>query len=233
MNPKQSNIRKVYFFHPKTKPAMKPFLIFLLPLYISLGLQNSKAQADEAAQLLLNVTKLEQLKQILSDLEKGYTTLRTGYSQIENLASGNFSLHETFLNNLLQVSPAVKNYHKTAEIIGYQLKLVRDYKQAFSEFKASGQFTVNEISYLSRVYGNLFKKSLQQLDELTLVLTAGKLRMSDEERMEAIDRIHSDIQDKLIFLTAFNEETKVLAISRFRETKQLDGIRKLYQKRVN
>ena len=212
---------------------MKPFLIFLLPLYISLGLQNSKAQADEAAQLLLNVTKLEQLKQILSDLEKGYTTLRTGYSQIENLASGNFSLHETFLNNLLQVSPAVKNYHKTAEIIGYQLKLVRDYKQAFSEFKASGQFTVNEISYLSRVYGNLFKKSLQQLDELTLVLTAGKLRMSDEERMEAIDRIHSDIQDKLIFLTAFNEETKVLAISRFRETKQLDGIRKLYQKRVN
>tara|TARA_R110002012_G_scaffold134060_1_gene287251 strand:+ start:5685 stop:6323 length:639 start_codon:yes stop_codon:yes gene_type:complete len=212
---------------------MKPFLIFLLPLYISLGLQNSKAQADEAAQLLLNVTKLEQLKQILSDLEKGYTTLRTGYSQIENLASGNFSLHETFLNNLLQVSPAVKNYHKTAEIIGYQLKLVRDYKQAFSEFKASGQFTINEISYLSRVYGNLFKKSLQQLDELTLVLTAGKLRMSDEERMEAIDRIHSDIQDKLIFLTAFNEETKVLAISIFRETKQLDGIRKLYQKRDN
>ncbi|WP_339881184.1 TerB family tellurite resistance protein [uncultured Algoriphagus sp.] len=212
---------------------MKPFLIFLLPLYISLGLQNSKAQADEAAQLLLNVTKLEQLKQILSDLEKGYTTLRTGYSQIENLASGNFNLHETFLNNLLQVSPAVKNYHKTAEIIGYQLKLVRDYKQAFSEFKASGQFTINEISYLSRVYGNLFKKSLQQLDELTLVLTAGKLRMSDEERMEAIDRIHSDIQDKLIFLTAFNEETKVLAISIFRETKQLDGIRKLYQKRDN
>ncbi|MEP1260386.1 TerB family tellurite resistance protein [Algoriphagus sp.] len=212
---------------------MKPFLILLLPLYLSLGLQNSNAQADEAAQLLLNVTKLEQLKQILSDLEKGYTTLRTGYSQIENLASGNFNLHEAFLNQLLQVSPAVKNYHKTAEIISYQLKLVRDYKRAFSGFKASGQFTVNEISYLSQVYGNLFKKSLQQLDELTLVLTAGKLRMSDEERLEAIDRIHLDIQNKLMFLTAFNQETQMLAISRFRETKQLDGIRNLYQKRDN
>ncbi|WP_439490244.1 TerB family tellurite resistance protein [Algoriphagus sp.] len=207
---------------------MKPFLILLLPLYLSLGLQNSNAQADEAAQLLLNVTKLEQLKQILSDLEKGYTTLRTGYSQIENLASGNFSLHETFLNQLLQVSPAVKNYHKTAEIIGYQLKLVRDYKEAFSGFKASGQFTVHEISYLSRVYGNLFKKSLQQLDELTLVLTAGKLRMSDEERLETIDRIHRDIQDKLMFLTAFNQETQVLAISRSRAKQELDGIRNLY-----
>ncbi|WP_339870255.1 TerB family tellurite resistance protein [uncultured Algoriphagus sp.] len=207
---------------------MKPFLILLLPLYLSLGLQNSNAQADEAAQLLLNVTKLEQLKQILSDLEKGYTTLRTGYSQIENLSSGNFSLHETFLNNLLQISPAVKNYHKTAEIIGYQLKLVRDYKQAFSGFQASGQFTVHEISYLSQVYGNLFEKSLQQLDELTLVLTAGKLRMSDEERLETIDRIHRDIQDKLMFLTAFNQETQVLAISRSRAKQELDGIRNLY-----
>lgn len=207
---------------------MKPFLIFLLPIYLSLGFQKSNAQADEAAQLLLNVTKLEQLKQILSDLEKGYSTLRTGYSQIENLASGNFNLHEAFLNNLFQVSPAVKNYHKTAEIISFQIKLVRDYKRAFSGFKASGQFTVNEISYLSRVYGNLFEKSLQQLDELTLVLTAGKLRMSDEERMEAIDRIHLDILNKLMFLTAFNQETQVLAISRSRAKQELDGIRNLY-----
>ena len=212
---------------------MKPFLILLLPIYLTLGLQSSNAQAEEAAQLLLNVTKLEQLKQILTDLEKGYTTLRTGYSQIENVASGNFSLHEAFLNQLLQVSPAVKNYHKTAEIISYQIKLVRDYKRAFSSFKASGQFTVNEISYLSQVYGNLFKKSLQQLDELTLVLTAGKLRMSDEERLEAIDHIHLDIQDKLMFLTVFNQETQVLAISRSRAKQELDGIRNLYQNRDN
>ncbi len=231
MNPGQSNITKVYFSHPKIKRAMKPFLIFLLPFYLWLGLQNSNAQAEEAAQLLLNVTKLSQLKQILSDLEKGYTTLKTGYSQIENLASGNFSLHETFLNQLLQVSPAVKNYHKVAEIIAYQLKLVRDYKRAFSSFKASGRFTANEISFLSRVYGNLFEKSLQQLDELTLVLTAGKLRMSDEERLEAIDSIHMDIQDKLIFLTAFNRETQVLAISRSRADQELDGVRNLYQRR--
>lgn len=212
---------------------MKRLIILLLPLYLSLGLQDTKAQAEEAAQLLLNVTKLEQLKQILSDLEKGYTTLRTGYSQIENLASGNFNLHEAFLNQLLQVSPAVKNYHKTAEIISYQLKLVRDYKRAFSGFKASGQFTVSEIFYLSQVYGNLFKKSLQQLDELTLVLTTGKLRMSDEERLEAIDRIHLDIQDKLMFLTAFNQETQVLAISRSRAKQELDGIWNLYQKSNN
>ncbi|MEB2774640.1 TerB family tellurite resistance protein [Algoriphagus sp. D3-2-R+10] len=212
---------------------MKQFIILLLPFYLSLGFHPAKSQTDEAAQLLLNVIKLSQLKQILTDLEKGYTTLRTGYSQIENLASGNFSLHESFLNQLLQVSPAVRNYHKVAEIISYQIKLVKDYKRAFAGFKSSGHFTVNEISYLSQVYGNLFEMSLQQLDELTMVLTAGKLRMSDQERLEAIDRIHLDIQDKLIFLSAFNQETQVLAISRSKASQELNGIRNLYRKRDN
>ena len=101
---------------------MKIYFLFTVSLFLRLGIPSATAQTDEAAQLLLNVTKLTQLKQILTDLEKGYNTLRTGYSEIENLASGNFNLHETFLNNLLQVSPAVKNYHKVAEIIRYQIK---------------------------------------------------------------------------------------------------------------
>jgi hypothetical protein len=207
---------------------MKISLLLTLSVFLTMGINASKAQSDEAAQLLLNVTKLSQLKQILTDLEKGYTTLRTGYTQIENLASGNFSLHETFLNNLLQVSPAVKNYYKVAEIIGYQIRLVKDCQRGLTGFKSSGQFTVTEISYLSKVYGNLVDQSLQQLDELTLVLTAGQIRMSDEERLQAIDRIHSELQDKLYFLTAFNQENHVLAISRAKASQEMTQIRNLY-----
>lgn len=67
------------------------------------------------------------------------------------------------------------------------------------------------------VYRNLFNKSLQNLDELGMVLTAGKLRMSDDERIAAIDRIYKDISDKLVFLRSFNNEGSVLAVQRGRE----------------
>lgn len=212
---------------------MRIQLLFFLPYLLILGIQPVKAQEDEAAQLLLNVAKLSQLKQILVDLEKGYATLEQGYSQIENLAEGNFNLHETFLNSLLQVSPSVKNYHKVAEIIRYQLKLIKDYKVAFQYFKESGQFTQNEISYLSTVYENLFQKSLQQLDELSLVLTAGKLRMSDKERLEAIDRIHLDMEDKVHFLSSFNQETQILAGNRLKAKNELNGVWSLFQSQEN
>ena len=67
------------------------------------------------------------------------------------------------------------------------------------------------------VYKNLFNKSLQNLDELSIVITARKLRMSDDERIAAIDRIYKDISDKLVFLRSFNNESSVLAVQRGRE----------------
>ena len=67
---------------------------------------------------------------------------------------------------------------------------------------------------MGNVYSNLFNKSLQNLDELTMVITAGKLRMSDDERLNAIDRIYIDMGDKLVFLRTFNKENNVLAIQR-------------------
>ena len=74
---------------------------------------------------------------------------------------------------------------------------------------------------------------LQQLDELTLVLTAGSLRMSDEERLQAIDRIHTDIQDKLFFLTAFNQEHQILAINRAKASQEIRQIKNLYAAPTN
>lgn len=175
------------------------------------------AQSTEIQQLLLNVEKLAQLKKILSNMKKGYEIVSTGYNTIKDISKGNFNIHQTFLDGLMQVSPTVKKYKRIAEIITYQTQLVKEYKSAFRRFDASNLFNTNEIRYMDNVYTNLFNKSLQNLEELTMVITAGKLRMSDDERINAIDRIYNDIADKLVFLRTFNKENNVLAIQRGRE----------------
>jgi hypothetical protein len=187
------------------------------------------AQSAEIQQLLLNVEKLAQLKKILSTMKQGYEIVSNGYSAIKDISKGNFNLHEAFLDGLMQVSPTVRKYKKIGEIIIFQTELVKEYKSAFRRFDASNLFNTNEIKYMGNVYTNLFNKSLQNLDELTMVITAGKLRMSDDERLNAIDRIYIDMSDKLVFLRTFNNENNVLAIQRGREnvdtrvSKKLNG----------
>lgn len=207
---------------------MKKILIAILVVAGISGTRQASAQADEAAQLLLNVEKLAQLKQILTDLEKGYRIVNTGYTTIKNISEGNFNIHKTFLDGLMQVSPAVRDYYKVASIIEYQLALVREYKNAHRRFQQSGYFNPAELDYMGKVYGNLFRSSLRNLDELAIIVTAGKLRMSDDERMEAIDGIYADMEDKLHFLRYFNNGSTALAIQRAKEKNDADRLRNLY-----
>jgi len=175
---------------------------------------HSKAQSDEAQQLLLNWEKLAQFKKILQNMYDGYKILHKGYTAVKDISEGNFNLHRTFLDGLLQVNPAVKKYKRIADIINYQLRIVKEYKAAFNQFKQDKQFTVKEIEYLGKIYKNLFEQSLKGLDELAMVITAGKLRMSDDERLQAIDKIYSSVEDQYSFLRDFNENTAMLALQR-------------------
>jgi len=207
---------------------MKKCIVILWVILFSFSGQ-VVAQSTEIQQLLLNVEKLAQLKKILSNMKKGYEIVSNGYNTIKDISKGNFNLHEAFLDALLQVSPTVRKYKKIGEIIIFQTQLVKEYKSAFRRFDASNLFNANEIKYMGNVYSNLFNKSLQNLDELTMVITAGKLRMSDDERLNAIDRIYIDMGDKLVFLRTFNKENNMLAIQRGREmvdtrvSKKLNG----------
>ena len=192
----------------------KYFALLLLSLLLFSG--KVSAQSEEVQQLLLNVIKLEQLKKILNNMYDGYKVLTKGYNTIKTIAEGNFSLHKVFLDGLLQVSPGVRKYKKVADIINYQLQLVKTVKPAVNKFRATGLFNETELNYMARVYGDLFNRSLQQLEALTMVITAGNLRMSDDERLKAIDRIYFNISDQLAFLHAFNTENNLLALQRGR-----------------
>lgn len=187
-----------------------------------------RAQTEEAEQLLLDVQKLTQLKQMLADLKKGYEIVYKGYSTIKNISEGNFNLHQVFLDGLLQVSPAVRNYKKVADIISLQLRIVSEYKSAFKHFKENGKFTPNEIDYMGKVYSNLFDESIENLETLAIIITSGALRMSDDERLKQIDTLYEDMVDKLTFLRHFNNQTSVLAMQRTREEREINFSKKIY-----
>jgi hypothetical protein len=205
---------------------MKKTAIILLLLLCAA--QRLPAQTAEVRQLLLNVEKLAQLRQVLSDMKQGYQVLSTGYSAIREVARGNFQLHQGYLDGLLQVSPAVRRYHRVAGIVQQQGLLVAEYKRAYRLYRESGSFSPQELAYLGRVYERLFRLSLDHLEALTRVMSDGQLRMSDDERLQAIDAIHRDMEEALLFLRRFNQGATLLALQRAKERQDIAVIRRIH-----
>lgn len=196
---------------------MKKILILTILITLLMIPLKSMGQSAEIQQLILNIEKLSQFKKILSDMKKGYELLSGGYKTVKDMTEGNFSLHKTFLDALMQVSPAVMNYKRVAEIVEYQISIVKESRNGMNRFIKSGNFSGQEINYFEKVYGNLLNQSLRNLDELTMIITADKLRMSDDERLKAVDDIYEQMQDKLLFLRNFNTTSNVLALQRSKE----------------
>lgn len=181
----------------------------------------SNAQSDEVQQLLLNVEKLAQFKKILKNMKDAYTIIFKGYTAVKDLSQGNFTLHKTFLDGLMEVSPAVKKYKRITDIFDYQVRILKEYKAAWQQFGDDKQFTSTEINYLGKVYTNLFNETLKGLEELAMVITSGKLRMSDNERLQAIDRIYTNVVDQYSFLNEFNNNTAILSLQRKSEQAEI------------
>jgi hypothetical protein len=203
--------------------TMKAILITLILLSVC---SRAYSQTEEAAQLLLNYEKLKQLEEILDNMYKGYKILTQGYARIKGIAEGNYKLHQVFLDALLNVSPTVRNYRRIPQIINYQRLIIKEYQRAYSRFKDDENLTPGELRYIKLVYEHLAKQSLKNLEELTMIITASTLRMSDDERLASIDRVYFDVEDKLLFLRSFNNSTQLLIIQRVKERSNVQASEK-------
>src|SRR6266567_3313810 len=146
------------------------YSLFLLLLF-SAGPTRSQSIGDLITQLVLDAQKLTGLKAILQDMYTGYKVIDKGYTEIKNIAEGNFNLHKAFLDALLAVSPAVQQDSRVTDILNAETSILSEYRAASQRWHSDPHFTLPELQSIDDTYSALFRKSLQSIDELSLVIT--------------------------------------------------------------
>lgn len=156
---------------------------------------------------------------------KGYELVDNGLQAVRDITSGEFSLHHAFISSLKQVSPAVRNDLRVAEIISMQLSVLR----------LSGSWGDHELlssgnrAYISGIRSDVRERCLDVLEELLLVVTAGKAEMGDQERLRRIGVMYGLMQAHYGFARGFTAEVNLLVRSRERELLELEQMEGQYE----
>ena len=157
----------------------------------------------------------------------GYKIINKGLTTVQNIKKGDFNLHRDFISSFKNVNPKVKGYAKVADIIAYQLRIIKQTKEMLKGAREAGQFTNFELEYCSMVIENLLTSSLDNIDQLVTIITSSDLEMKDNERIKRIDALYADMQDKYSFVSSFSEEMGLLTVQRMRELQDVDISKKL------
>lgn len=124
-------------------------------------------------------------------LNQGYNIVKDGTGLIGDLKNGEFSLHKGYFNSLAGVSPAVRKYPKVPAIYALQSEMADDQEAATRMLPA---LTPGQADQLRRTLSGIRASSALELDELLLILEDGNTEMTEDARLQAIDRIYSRVQ---------------------------------------
>ncbi len=200
---------------------MKKIIITLA--FVSLWLSPITAQTasewfnQKSTQKKYLLQQIAALQVYISYAKKGYNIVISGLNTIRDIKKGDLNIHNTFFNSLKAVNPKIARYQKVADIISYQLRIIKQAKQTIAYIRESNQFTPDEIEYNKKVFDFLLLECIESINQLVSIITPGELEMRDSERLIRIDKLYADMQDKYTFCSVMSEDMALLAAQRMGE----------------
>ncbi|MDB5277931.1 MAG: hypothetical protein JWR61_2886 [Ferruginibacter sp.] len=182
---------------------------------------------QKATQKKYLLQQIAALKIYAGYLSQGYAIAKNGLGIIQNIKQGDYGLHSNYFSSLSTVNPRVKQYVKIVDMIFMEASFVEQTAKAIKSFNNSSMFNHTELDFIRNVFQNVLKGGAANLDDLHNILTNGQLKLKDDERITAIDKLYDDMLDKKTFLTQFCNSTSILMAQRVRTADEIAIDKKL------
>lgn len=215
------------------KIRSRSLLVFTLFTAIYSGMAATVKAQTFAEWFQQNSTQRKYLLQQIAALQVFSTYLKQGYRVADNgmgSISGSLgtenSLHTSYYNRMDVAGAPVKNDGQVKDILSWQ----NDILAILEDIDRIDGLTNEENKYLSSVRSAVLKDCEQQISTLQSVVTDGKVKMSDADRIVLISQIHAAMQENYHFATGFTNQAKAYALQRRQKqkdvlvAKQINGV---------
>lgn len=138
------------------------------------------------------------------------------------------TLYQDYFQELNKVKSLIAYYHRIRAISGRQVQLVKTYQHTWQLLRQDAHFSMEELEYMSKVYGGILEESLRNIDQVFLVVNSFQTQMNDAERLEIIRKAAERMDHNYYDLKTFSQENIQLSLSRAKDQHDVDAVRKLY-----
>ncbi|TYR37411.1 hypothetical protein FXV77_05240 [Sphingobacterium phlebotomi] len=163
-----------------------------------------------------------------AQLEEGYNLVKDGTGAISRFAGGEFNLHNDFFDHLKQVNPELLKSSQAESIIKLHSEMERQRHNTWRRIGGSGLLTISEKENVRKLLDALARSSDNGLYEMELVVTPGILELTDDERIDRIDKIYKSSQE--LYQVHRNNLPLLVGMleKKQRETTSMDMLREMH-----
>lgn len=133
-----------------------------------------------------------------------------------------------YYEELAKVKAIIFYYQRIRDITKKQLRLVDEYKHAWSLIRQDKHFTTEELLYMEKVYSGILEESLKNIDQIHLIVKSFTTKMSDAKRFALISNAADQVDDNYSDLVQFNRQNSLLSLQRTRSETEVEIVKKLY-----
>lgn len=197
-----------------------PVILLCFPLFgfVSQGHAQTAAewlqQKKTAKQYLL--AQLEALAAFRKCIAEGYTLTQNGLRSLKGLQETLVQLHQRQYQTLSQVSAPVKSAAVSSEFLPVMSGVLSGLNDFLRELRFVGQLGIGEIKLIKKIIFLLLRKCYQDLDRFGLLVSGNALKMSDGERLYALQKLSAALQDTSRFAGSLIREVREMGIQRTR-----------------
>jgi hypothetical protein len=137
-------------------------------------------------------------------------------------------LYAGYYKELNEVRGLIADYDEVQSVISKQKQLVAEYQQASSLFNHDAHFSPTELKYMGNIYNGILQESLQNLDQLLMVVSNLSTQMDDAERLQKIGQAAKAMQTNLDHLRQFNRQNAGLSLMRAKDAQDRQNVKQLY-----
>lgn len=206
-------------------------LLLIIPNLLSAQTFSEYFQQNKTQKKYL-LKQIAELQSYIELARKGYGIVSDGLNVIGDLKNGKFSLDKDYFSSLDNISSAVKKDDNIANTISLQASINNLYNKAKKD-EQSNYLSSDEQNYIQKVWSNLLDKCSDDITQLDNLTTAGNYTMKENERLQAIDKVCKDMQDKNSFANSFYNETKLLINQRTKENMEAKALGEMYNEANN